>query len=159
MLSSLFSPLKSFFPCLVLRLVRGEELPIQDTVEGVSSACKAQVQVWIVLSKDPHVLHGQVLPPTICCTVVCSEAYGTLQTLSAFMNLICISVCWVQQELNRFFIAGDFWYQIRQMSVGCRESCPQENNRPMIPEESSSLPFCFFFGWLLKRVKSGGKRR
>lgn len=140
MLFSLFSPLKNFFSLLV----RGEELLIQDAAEG-ASACKAQLVEtgWILLRKSPHVLHGQVLPPTICCTIVSSYTCGALQLLFTFMNLIWIAMCQVQQELNRFFIAGDFWYQIRQVSVRCGESCPRENNRPMTPEESSSLCFCF----------------
>lgn len=72
-----------------------------------------------------------------------SYTCGAWQLLFTFRNLIWITMCQVQQELNRFFIAGDFWYQISQMSVGCGESSPRENNRPMIPVESSSLCFCF----------------
>lgn len=125
-------------------LVRGEELLIQDTVEG-ASACKAQlVEIkWILLRKKTHVWHGQVLPPTICCTIVSSYTCGAWQLLFTFMNLIWITMCQVQQGLNRFFIAGDFWYQIRQMSLGCGESSPRENNKSMIPEKLSSLCFCF----------------
>lgn len=138
-----FSPFSPLLKAFFLHLW-GEELLIQDTVEG-ASACKAEfVEIgWIPLRKNPHVWHGQVLPPTICYTIVSSYACGAWQLLFTFMDLVWITMCQVQQELSRFLIAGDFLYQIRQVSVGCGESSPQENNRPMIPEESSSLCFCF----------------
>lgn len=57
-------------------------------------------------------------------------------------------MCQVQQELNRFFIAGDFWYQIRQVSVGCGELSPRENNRPMILRNHPIQPFFLLFSLL-----------
>lgn len=99
---------------------------------------------WILLRKNPPVWHGQVLPPTICCTTVSSYTGRAWQLFFTFMNLIWITMCQVQQELNRFFI----WYQIRQVSVGCGELSPWENNRPMILRNHPIQPFFLLFSLL-----------